>query len=211
MVINNVLNHLFSSPAAVSVLRELALRAKGASGRELARVSGLTPQAAHNTLSKLEGLNVVHREHLGNAHYFIINRKHFLTKNIVETIFQSEQEYSTLLFEIIKKALGKYSVSLILFGSVARREETIESDLDLCVIYSSNKKIIEEINSGLREELYDQFGVTLAPYYITKTDFKKKYKANKTPVTQIVKEGKLISGISINRIVHGEKSTAQKI
>lgn len=211
MKIHYVLNQLFSSAASVSILRELVLRAKGTTGRELARASGLTHQAAHNTLSKLEALNIVHREHLGNAHYFIINKKHFITKNIIESIFQSEQKYSALLFDKIKKTLGNYSVSIILFGSVARREETIESDLDICIIYSSNKNLIEELISKLREELYNEFGVTLAPYYITKSDFIKKYKANKAPVNEIVKEGKLISGTPINRIIHGKKSSPQKV
>lgn len=208
MKIYYVLNQLFSSAASVSILRELSLRAKGTTGRELARAAGLTHQAAHNTLSKLEALNVVHREHLGNAHYFIANRKHFLLKNIIEPIFQSEQKYSALLFGKIKNALGNNSVSVILFGSVARRDETIESDLDICIIYSSNKKLLEEIISKLREELYNEFGVTLAPYYITKTDFIKKYKAKKAPVNEIVKEGKLISGTPINRIIHGKKGTS---
>ncbi|MBZ0179186.1 MAG: nucleotidyltransferase domain-containing protein [Melioribacteraceae bacterium] len=211
MIIHNVLNQLFSSPAAVSILRELSLRAKGATGRELARASGITHQAAHNTLSKLEQLNIINREHLGNAHYFIINRKHFLTKYIVESIFKSEQKYSALLFDKIKNTIGSYSVSVILFGSVARCEETVESDLDICIIYSSNKKYLEDTISELREDLYIQFGVTLAPYYITKTDFIKKYKLNKTPVSEIVKEGKLISGTPINRIIHGKKSTPQKV
>ncbi|MCO6473341.1 MAG: nucleotidyltransferase domain-containing protein [Melioribacteraceae bacterium] len=211
MIIHNVLNQLFSSPAAVSILRELSLRAKGATGRELARASGITHQAAHNTLSKLELLNVVNRELLGNAHYFILNRKHFLTKNIVELLFHSEREYSTLLLNKIKNTVGKYAVSVLLFGSVVRREETVESDLDICIIYTNNKKSIEEIISLLREELFEQFGVTLAPYYITKTNFIKKYKADKSPVSEIVKEGKLIFGTPINRIIYGKKSTPQKV
>lgn len=211
MIIHNVLNQLFSSAASVSILRELALRSKGATGRELARASGITHQAAHNTLSKLELLNIVNRELLGNAHYFILNRKHFLTKNIVELLFDSEREFSDLLFNKIKNTVGKYAVSVLLFGSVARGDETLESDLDICIIYTNNKKSIEEIISLLREELFEQFGVTLAPYYITKTNFIKKYKADKSPVSEIVKEGKLIFGTPINRIIYGKKSTPQKV
>lgn len=203
MIIHNILNKLFSSSASISILRELSLRNTGTTGRELAKFAQLTPQAAHNTLSNLELLNIVQREHAGKSHYFWLNRKHYLTKHIIETVFQSEKDYKEKLFTELKKAIGKESESIILFGSVARKEETPQSDLDICIVHLNKKKIIENKISQLRQTLYDQFGITLAPYYITKPEFIKKCNSDKSPVNNIVKEGKVISGISINRLIHG--------
>lgn len=203
MKIYNVLNNIFSAPSAVSVLRELSIRNTGLTGRELARITNLTPQTAHNALANLEALNIVDRITAGRSHYFTLNRKHYLNKRIIENLYKDEREYVNSIFESIKKNIGKESVSLILFGSVARKDETVESDLDLCIVYQGRKTLIEEKVSSLRENLYKEFGITLAPFYITEREFKSRAKSKKPPVNNIIKEGEIISGKSINRIING--------
>ncbi|MCF8241477.1 MAG: nucleotidyltransferase domain-containing protein [Melioribacteraceae bacterium] len=203
MKIYNVLNSIFSAPSAVSILRELSIRNTGLTGRELARITNLTPQTAHNTLANLEALNIVDRITAGRSYYFTLNRKHYLNKRIVAKLFEDEREYVSSIFEAIKKKLGKNSVSLIVFGSVARKEETAESDLDLCIVYKGRKALVEENVSELRNKLYTEYGITLAPFYITEAEFKSRVKNNKPPVNNITKEGNVISGKPINRIING--------
>lgn len=203
MKIYNVLNSIFSAPSAVSLLRELSLRKTGLTGRELARITKLTPQTAHNTLANLEALKIVNRITAGRSHYFTLNREHYLAKKIIENVYESEREFANSIFERIKKSLRKESVSLIIFGSVARKDETVESDLDLCIIYQSKKSLVEEKITGLREKLYNEFGVTLAPFYITQRDFKSSAKNKKKPVNNIIEDGRVIYGKSINRLING--------
>lgn len=203
MKIYNVLNSIFSAPSAVSILRELSVRATGLTGRELARITNLTPQTAHNTLANLEALKIVDRVTAGRSYYFTLNRKHYLNQRIVAKLFEDEREYISSIFDSIKKNLGKSSISLIVFGSVARREETAKSDLDLCIVYKGKKALVEVKVSSLRDKLYGEFGVTLAPFYITEREFKSGAKNNKPPINNIIKEGNVISGKSINRIIHG--------
>lgn len=203
MKIYNVLNSIFSAPSSVSLLRELSIRTTGLTGRELARITNLTPQAAHNTLANLEALKIVNRITAGRSHYFTLNRKHYISKNIIENLYQYEREYINSIFEKLKKTLGKLSVSLIMFGSVARKEETAESDLDLCIVYGSNKASVVEKISELREELYIEYGITLAPFYISENLFKSNAKRNKPPINNIIAEGKVIAGKSIERMIHG--------
>ncbi len=203
MIIHKVLNKLFSAPTSISVLRELSQRNVGLTGRELARLAGITPQAAHNALSNLEALKIVKREFAGRSHYFRLNRDHFLYKRIISSVFDSENEFVQSLFARIKKTLSKDCVSIILFGSVARKEEISGSDLDVCLVYANQKTNIEEKISLLRDELYNEYGVTLAPYYISLTEFKKRAKLNKSPIDSIIKEGRVLSGKTIQRIIHG--------
>ncbi|WKZ69162.1 MAG: nucleotidyltransferase domain-containing protein [Melioribacteraceae bacterium] len=203
MKIYNVLNSIFSAPSAVSLLRELSIRNTGLTGRELARITNLTPQSAHNTLANLEALKIVNRITAGRSHYFTLNRNHYLNKQIIENLYSYEREYINAIFESIKKSLGKWSISLIIFGSVARRDETVESDLDLCIVYKGKKALVEEKISSLRDKLFNEFGVNLAPFYITEREFKSRAKNIKPPIDNIIKEGNVISGKSINRIIHG--------
>lgn len=203
MKIYNVLNSIFSASSAVSLLRELSIRNAGLTGRELARITNLTPQSAHNTLANLEALKIVTRITAGRSHYFTLNRNHYLNKKIIENLYSYEREYINAIFESIKKSLGKWSISLIIFGSVARRDETVESDLDLCIVYKGRKALVEENVSELRNKLYTEYGITLAPFYITEAEFKSRAKSKKPPVNNIIKEGNVIYGKSTNRIING--------
>jgi len=51
--------------------------------------------------------------------------------------------------------------------------------------------------------LNDKFGVTLAPFYITRKEFKTRVRKSKSPVDSIIKEGKVISGLSIKSMING--------
>jgi predicted nucleotidyltransferase len=202
MVVNRIIEHLFTSPAIVAVLRELDLRRVGISGREIARSSNLTHRSALKALENLEALKIVNKQIAGKTYFFNINRSHYLYRNVIRPIFKAEMELFDTIASKIKKELGKYSESLIIFGSVARKEESHESDFDLCVVYSGNKKLIEDKINILREELYKLFGISLAPFLITLIEFKNKAKKNKPPVNEIIKEGKVISGKSIRSIIN---------
>lgn len=203
MIIYNVLNNIFSAPSAVSILRELSIRNTGLTGRELARITNLTPQTIHNSLANLEALKIVDRITAGRSHYFTLNRKHHLNKRIIENLYENEREYVSSIFDSIKKKLSKYSISLIIFGSVARKEETVESDLDLCIVYKGKESLLNEKISELRDKIYIEYGITLAPFTITESGFTSRAKSKKPPVNNIISDGKVISGKSINRIIHG--------
>lgn len=203
MVLHEVLNKLFSSPASISILRELSLRNVGITGRELARTVKLTPQAVHNALANLEAFKIVNRAFAGRSHYFTLNRNHYLSRNILESLFESERDFVNGIHNTIKKSIGRDTVSIIIFGSVARGEETMQSDLDLCIVYKNDKKQIEDKVGFLRDKLINEFGVTLAPYFISLDNFVLRAKKNKTPVNNIVLEGKVISGNSIHGLIHG--------
>ena len=203
MIVNRVLDHLFTSPGIIAVLRELDLRKVGITGREIARLSGITHRTALKALDNLEALKIVQRQIAGKAYYFTLNRTHYLYKNIIGPVFEAERELTNKIVDKIKQNLGKYSESIIIFGSVARKEETNESDFDLCIVYLKNKNIIEQKINSLRDTLYELFGISLAPFLISLSEFKSKAKNSKPPIKDIIKEGKVISGKSINRLIIG--------
>ena len=92
---------------------------------------------------------------------------------------------------------------MVVFGSVARKEEEPESDLDLCIVYNTNLKNVEKIVNQLRDQTFTMYGVAMAPFFITLAKFKKLAKNKKPPVEEIIKDGIVISGKSINRMVNG--------
>jgi predicted nucleotidyltransferase len=183
------------------VLRTLNARQVGLSGREIARISNISNRTAQIALANLESLGVVNRAIGGRDHLFTFNRKNKIAAELVEFIYKFENDFVNDVITIIKKKLSIDGVTLILFGSVSRKEEEIASDLDLCIVYSDNKSNIEKLIHDLRGKLFEEYNISLAPFYISKTDFKKSAIKNLSPVNNIVKEGLVISGQPIKEII----------
>lgn len=203
MIINRVLDHIFINTSNLAVLRVLNERVIGLSGRETARLAGISLRAAQLSLNSLESLKIVNRHYGGREHIFTLNRKNYIVKEIISSIISAEESFRNSIFKKIKSKLAKVTDSVILFGSVARQEESTDSDLDICIVYSRGLKKIEEVVSRLRDELNDNFGVTLAPFYITKKEFKTSVRKGKSPTDSIIDEGKVLSGLSIKSLING--------
>lgn len=203
MVVNKVLDKIFISPAITSILRELNLRKVGITGREIARQTGLTHKTAIKALNNLEALKLVNRVVAGRAYNYSINRENYIFKKIIAPVFEVEREMLGSITKEIKSLLGKYSESIILFGSVARREETYVSDFDICVVYKLGKANIEKLISGLRDKLYIKYGITLAPFLITKIEFLDRIRKKKPPVNKILIDGKVIYGKTLKELQVG--------
>lgn len=205
MIINNVLNTLFSTWSNIAIMRALENYAVGISGREVARIAGITPKNCLITLSFLEDMGIVIRVRGGREHLFTLNREHFLVKDVLLPALAAERKYVEMISKEIANSLKKFTISVYLFGSVARQQETIDSDYDICIIYNNqtNKKKIEIVLSDLGSKLKKKYGVSLAPFYITKNDFIKRSKLGKSPVKEITKEGIYISGLKIKDLLNG--------
>ncbi|MBN1637887.1 MAG: nucleotidyltransferase domain-containing protein [Ignavibacteriales bacterium] len=203
MVVNKVLNNIFSTYSNIAILRVLNERKVGVSGREVARLADINLRSAQVALSNLVDLKIVNLNKGNRENLYTLNRDCFISKNIITKIFESEKRLVEKIFLAIKKSLQNYTESVILFGSVAREEETKTSDFDICIIYKNNRKIIEESVSELRDNLYLEFGITLAPYYITKKDFFKSIEQKKSPINELLKEHKIIAGKSLKELLNG--------
>lgn len=203
MITNNILEYIFSAPSNITVMRALNERNPGISGRETARLTGLSLRTVQVCLSNLEKAGIIKKLTGKREHLFLINRQNFLTKNLIKQIFETERNYNEEVYKLIKSAIKKDSISIILFGSTARGDENISSDYDLCIVYKNNLKIIEEKVSTLRSSLFNLFNITLAPFYIPASRFKKLGLQGKSPINNIIKEGKVITGKSIKELLYG--------
>ena len=201
MIVNKLLEKLFSAPSNISVIRVLNERVTGITGRETARLTNLTHRSALKALTNLEELGVVSRITGGRDHIFTLNRQKYISKEIIYPIFEAEKKFNTAISISLKKQLSKLTDSIIVYGSVARKEETISSDYDVCIVYNGHLNDIENIVLKLRDRLHDQYSIQLAPIYIRTAEFKKRARKKLPPVNDIVNEGVVISGKSIHKLL----------
>lgn len=207
MIINRVLDEIFSRWSNVAVLRALNKYAVGISGREVARVGGISVKNCFTALNDLEDIGIVHRVRGGRDHLFTLNRDHFLVRQGIIPLLEFEQQFSEVIFNDIKRMLKKKCNSVYLFGSVARKEEKAGSDLDLCIIYdnANQKNLIEESLTEVQSEFHKKYFVNISPFLITVNDFVKRAKKNKPPVNEIIKDGILIFGNSIDKLLNAKR------
>lgn len=203
MLVNNLLEYIFSAPSNVTVLRVINDRNVGISGREVKRLTGLSLRTVQLSLANLEKTGIIKKFAGRREHLFLIDREKFLSKFLIEKIFETEKLFREEIFKEIKRKAGKYCESTIIFGSVSRNDDTIESDLDICFVYKNSKTVVEEIISELRTSLYNKFHISLAPLFLSKSNFRKSASEGKSPVSRIIIEGKVISGKSIRELING--------
>lgn len=204
MIIHKILDEVFSTWSNIAVFRVLRKHTIGISGREVARLAGLSAKNCLITLSMLENYGMVTRVRGGRDHIFNLNREHLIVKDVILPGLEVEEQYFEKLTIDIKNRLKKYTLSMIIFGSVARKEETIESDLDICLIVKDkvHKEAVEERWSDIQVYLNRKYGVSVSPIYFTRSEFALKAKKKKPPVNSIIKEGIVISGLSLRELLN---------
>lgn len=203
MVIHRVFDEVFRSRSHVAALRTLVGTTTGRTGNEVARLSGMHPLSALKALSALEELGIVRRQRGGRDHIFTLNRDHFLVRNVVSVLYQSEKQFEEETFTFLANFLKGKVVSAIIFGSTARQEETPVSDLDICCIVKGEKQK-EVVRSLINEKspgLYREFGVKVAPMFLTVSEARAKRKA--PLLKRIAKEGRLLTGDTWEDLIGG--------
>ena len=202
MVIYRAFDEVFRSWSHVAVLRVLVDTATGFSGNEAARAAGMTPPAALKALTSLEELGVVHRQRGSREHLFTLNRNHYLVRDALLRLYRSERQFPEVVFVTLSAILRTAVVSAFVFGSVARKEETAQSDLDLCCIVKAEKHkeavrtLLDKESSGL----YKKFGIKLAPLFFTIDEFRKKAKTRNRLVRSVLANNRVIAGRHLRRL-----------
>lgn len=196
MRVNNILDALFSAQSNIMVLRAMINYNNGISGREVSRISGLSPRACFNTLTSLESIGVIKRVRGGRDHLFTINRDHYLIKEAILPLLSAESAFLENIKNDIKSVLKNKCHSVYIYGSIARKDESDESDFDICLVMNNSKEqdLLENEMSSLIHQTFLKYGITLSPVYITIKEFIKRYNSNKPPVPDIVNEGVVIYG-----------------
>jgi len=181
MKLHNKLDETFSRGSKVRVLRYLFREQDEHTGRGIANAVGLSPSITHAVLKELAAEGLLDIRVKGKAKLYKLREDHYVVKQILSPLFESEMKLFATMFAEIKSGILKARgdvMTIAVFGSVAEGNETVKSDLDLLVVTRniSGKKKVEMLLDKLTTGLAEKYSMALSPYILTIFEVKKSIK-----------------------------------
>lgn len=204
MALETILDDILDGRSKVRVARLFALRTDDflASGREVARLTALSPPAAHAALRSLLDARVLGREIVGRQHLYRLNSRARMVRDILRPLFARENGVREDVGAFLEKriagmGLRESVVSAALYGSLAAGRTRESSDCDVAVVARDargkarlEKAFLEKISA----EFFGEFGFHVDPYVKTEAEFRRKLRRNEPPVGTLVKEYRTLFG-----------------
>ena len=199
------LNACFGAPSHVAVLRTLFWAGGGMTGRQIARMSGVAVGAGLETLGRLEEAGLVRWLPQGRAHVYELCRDHVLVKGGLGPAFEAESGFRAGIRRLLKESLKGRVRAAALFGSVARREDRPDSDLDLVLVVDRERDLeaAQEAAQAVSGRLRKEFGVRLAPLVFSLPEFKRQCRQGSSFFKTLLKEAEGVTGAELEELGRG--------
>lgn len=171
--------NIFSTPS-IQIIRYLSRRYReGYYVREISRNLGISLGSASQSLRTLEEAGLVSKEHRGRLVIYRANMQNFLLREFKILL-------TLLEIYLFISALKEVSSKIILFGSCAAGEDTIDSDIDI-FIESDNKRAVAELHDNYQEKIPRK----LSPIILDAFEFRN-LEAKDRPLYERINKGKVI-------------------
>jgi Bacterial regulatory protein, arsR family./Nucleotidyltransferase domain. len=203
MKFNKPLDDILGQKSKIKILRYLVNYKKEMGVRELAKEIGLVPANASVALKELEKEGILLKKKIGRSLIFSLNAGNFLAAALVVPLFEKEHKIKRELFKIISSRVKFPYETIVLFGSVAKKSERADSDIDLAVIIGDKDRVteVEERILSINPEISEKFGNSIAPIVFKKKDFIKKIKGGDVLASNIARDGEVVSGKLISELL----------
>ncbi len=188
------LNEILGSRTNIKVLRVLAGSELDLTGRQVARNAGLNAMTCQNTLNRLRDTGILEVRQAGRAYLYQLKERNHLVSNMILPLFRKERTF-------LKDQLGTFSSRLRGVAASAYLIESSSSDepgRGICIIVSNETN--SEFARKKAEEEIESLGIILGVTIITIAELKKLYLED-DPLYQAIKEGELLYGTAISRLI----------
>ena len=154
-----MLKVLFGSEARVKILALFMVNpAVDFYLREIAKKTGLPVRAVERTVKKLVDIGLLRRDHRGNSVYFSVNREFPILPELKAIILKTVG-LGDRLREALSEEQGVEAV--FIYGSYAKDQEDLESDVDLFVVGSVSPRALTPSLSRLEANLARPLNATV--------------------------------------------------
>lgn len=166
MKFHNILEEIFSSKIKIAIMRLVCLNPeKKFSGREIARLLNISSSRASEMLELFRKNRVVNRGRIGKTSEWSLNKESIVVNEVSSLINLDRKVYKDLKSRIYEDLIKEKSIlKVILYGSVARRKEKPDSDIDVFILVKTkkDKEIASELVQRLNNYLLPRYGNVLS-------------------------------------------------
>ncbi len=208
MRLNKPLDKILNNEVKIRALRVLCQNTGEMSGRQIAKMVGVTPKTAHKILQDLLREGVLVMRPVGKTHLFRLNEERSIVYEVLKPLFLFEKTLSERLFEIVRTAIKKSTLkdsilSVALFGSVHAKTEQATSDVDLLVVVKTAelKKKTETLFYKIDQQISSQWGNLISPYINSLNEFKSNSKRKTGVIPNILRSYQLIYGDRLEKLL----------
>jgi predicted nucleotidyltransferase len=202
------LDNLLGQKSAIKILRYLSLARLEMNGRQIAADTGLSPWACHLALRELAEQGIVVMRNVGRTYLFRLNDKNYIAERLLLPLFAAEGELLQAAIREITDGLPDSVVSVVLYGSVSRREERPSSDVDLLILVAGepDREPVRELLAQKNESFVARFGNILSPLVLPVREFIRRYRDHDAFIDEIANAGQVVYGKLISEVIaHGAK------
>ena len=154
--------------------------------REIARLTGVSAGSLHRELKLLTETGLLLRTTVGNQVRYQANRDCSIYEELA-SIFRKTTGLADVLRELLEPLQSKIALALI-FGSMAKGEAGVTSDIDLLVVGSAPfASVVEACHAGAQ-----RLGREVNPVVMTRAAFRKKLREGDRFVSRIAREPKIV-------------------
>jgi len=197
MRIKRPLDDLFGNPNNVRVLRHMILYPSPViTGRGIARELGMSHATCIRSLNALVNTGILVRRRIGNSATYEIARDSMVYTDILEPAFRAEVGLLNNLVDTMLGGIKGKILAAYLFGSVARGEDTLSSDVDILVLIrrTGEKTTVEKALARNKEEAYRLYRLGVSTIVYAKDEYDR-MKVKKNPlIEEVAREGVLLAG-----------------
>ncbi len=180
-----MLNYLFSSKTRVEILKLFLFNSENSFyQRQISLLKSQSIRGVQREVEKLQKIGLIEASIQGNRIYYRVNKECPILEELKRILLKSVG-----IAEVLKENLNRtpdIRVAFI-FGSYARGEESLSSDIDLFIVGSITSKELSTVLSRPKKELGREINYVLYPL----EEFKKKIRQNDHFLKTVLREKKI--------------------
>ena len=203
MQFHDYLESLLGSKVAIRIVRTLVrYQGKVFTVRKLAEAANVSSSEAALAVQQFEKFGVLGIQPVGRSYLLSLNHKSYVLNRILKPLIYSEERTLDELVSVIKRQFDKEesTVSVVLFGSVATRNERIDSDIDLLVV-SNNLNVASGLAAKAKEQVSLIFNNRLSPLIMSEKELRAK--KEERLMRSIVSSHIAVAGREIMEVISG--------
>lgn len=199
------LSYVLGTPAKVALLRLLAPGGDPISQREAARRTGAQVRSAQRALDDLAALGVVARLAGGRDYLVRLNPEHRLAPAL-RMLFDAEADLFRTLRETLHAVATRHPpqpAALLLFGSAARGDDRLDSDLDVLAVArtATEAEAVLERLAAAAAGIRTTFGAELRPLVLTVAELRRQWRTGGSLPRRAAADALVVAGRPLPELV----------